>query len=82
MLGDLAAHLRKAESLGADIPRLTLPHLKQWLLHKHRKAKAEAAWVDEDWQVLRPGLQPQKMPGVHQYRLVAFASLLADLQEI
>jgi hypothetical protein len=81
MLGDVVAHIRRAATLG----ELRLPHsvrgLKMWVLRRHREAKAEAPWVDEDWRVLRLGLHPQQPPGVHEYRLGAFASLLHDLEK-
>ncbi len=81
LLADVAAHLRMATRLGALRWRLNLPSLKQWLLKRHREeAKHEAPWVDNDWHVLRPGLSPQQLPNVHEYRLRAFASLCSDLR--
>lgn len=83
LLADLAAHLRRAQALGEETPPLTLAGLKRWVLTRHRQeAKPEAPWVDENWHVLRPGLQPQHPPGIHGYRLEAFSSLMADLRKI
>lgn len=79
MLADVAAHLRMASKLGSPLPK-TLPGLKIWMLRRHREdAKADAPWVDTNWQKLRHGLCPEQMPGVHAYRLLAFASLLSDI---
>jgi len=82
MLADVAGHLRRAAALGRAILMLSLPCLKAHVLHLHRVAKADAPWVDQDWRILRPGLKPQRLPGVHEYRLTAFASLLHDIGEI
>lgn len=80
MLGDVVAHLKRAAKLGeARLPHNVLD-LSMEVLRRHREAKAEGPWVDEKWRVLRPGLHPQRLPGVHEYRLGAFASLLQDLE--
>jgi hypothetical protein len=86
MLGGVAAHLRDAEkrcSLPAALQTpITVPRLKDFALERHREAKADDPWVDENWRQLRRNLMPAALPGVHAYRLSAFASLLADLGEI
>jgi hypothetical protein len=80
LLADVAAHLRKANRLGDPSLPLEVLALRREVLRLHHAAKPEAPWVDEDWRVLRPGLQPQQLPSVHEFRLTAFASLLHDLE--
>ena len=82
LLPAVAAHLRKASSLGASVPPLQTGALADWLCVQHRKTKPDAPWVNERWKALRLGLQPQRHPGVHEYRLTAFASLLRDLEVV
>ena len=82
LLADVAAHLRKASLLGSPIPPIGVQALAQRLCELHRLAKPEAPWVDDRWKVLRPGLQPQRAPDVHGYRLTAFASILRDLEAL
>ncbi len=82
LLADVVAHLRYAKKLGdKELP--TRPRLKDWLRVRHREeAKPDAPWVREDWRPLRYGLAPQQPPGVHEYRLRAFSSLLSDLEVV
>jgi len=82
LLADVAAHLRRASSLGDEIPPLGLSALTEWLCQQHRLAKADAPWIDDRWRPLRLGLQPKSGPNVHGYRLTAFAGLLHDLEMI
>lgn len=82
LLPAVAAHLRMASSLGANVPPLQTSALADWLCVQHRKTKPDAPWVNERWKALRPGLQPQRNPGIHEYRLTAFASLLRDLEVV
>lgn len=87
LLSDLGAHLRRARSLGRVselvVGPLKFKCIKDEILHRHREvAKTDEPWVDENWTVLRPGLYPRQLPDVHAYRLSAFTSLLADLEEI
>jgi hypothetical protein len=79
LLADVGAHLRRAAKMdrGEHIP-LGKTRLLEHLQFRHRQAKPDAPWVTENWQRLRLGLQPQNPPGVHGYRLDAFASLLRD----
>ena len=81
-LADVATHLHCAERMGR--PRLPheLPHLKQFLIEKHCRAKMDGPWIDEQWRQLRKGLAPKADASVHGFRLVQFASLLSDLGEL
>ncbi len=86
MLAGVAAHLREAEKrrslpVGLQTP-ITVGRLKDFVLERHREAKADDPWVDENWRQLRRNLMPAALPGVHAYRLSAFASLLVDIGEI
>jgi hypothetical protein len=88
LLSDLAAHLRKAKSLGRDISDelkdpLTFSRVKAYILQKHREvAKPDDPWVSDNWEQRRRGLMPSQPPDLHLYRLEAFSSLLADIGEI
>ena len=88
LLSDLAAHLRAAKLLGRKLSDklqdpLTFDRVKAFILQRHREvAKPDDPWVDDHWEQLRRGLMPNQPPEVHLYRLAAFSSLLADIQEI
>jgi hypothetical protein len=86
MIGGVASHLREAEKRSSLPPGLQRPitvgRLKDFVVDRHREAKADDPWVDESWHQLRRNLMPARLPGVHAYRLSAFASLLADIGEI
>ncbi len=79
LLADVGAHLRRAAKKDGEHVPIAKARLLEYLQFRHRQAKPDAPWVRDDWQVLRPGLAPQRLPGVHQYRLDAFASLLQDV---
>ena len=79
LLSDLSAHLRLATKLGGEKFELSLPRIKSQILLKHQNAKPEGAWVDDLWRVIRHGLAPQNPPGIHGFRLAAFASLVRDI---
>jgi hypothetical protein len=81
LLYDVGAHLRKAKKLGVNVPPLQFEVLKKEVLNKHRIAKADNPWVDNEWRVLRRGLAPEQS-SIYSYRLPAFASLLSDIGEI
>lgn len=81
LLHDIGAHLRKANTLGVKLTPLHFEGLKKEVLNRHRIAKADNPWVDDEWRVLRRGLAPEQ-PSIHSYRLQAFASLLSDIGEI
>jgi hypothetical protein len=82
LLADVGAHLRRAAKMDRSehIP-LGKARLLDHLQFRHRQAKPDSPWVTENWQRLRLGLQPQNPPGVHGYRLDAFASLLQDIRD-
>lgn len=76
---DVRWHLERNRSLGGrECPR-GFAAIRDRVLEMHQEAKADAPWVDGRWQVLRPGLELRGVPGVHGFRLRAFASLLRDV---
>jgi len=81
-LQDMVNHLLKAESLGRSLQLKNFIVLKEFVMQKHLSAKVDSPWVDKDWVQLRMGLAPRTGISIHGFRMVQFASLLRDLDEI